>query len=229
MKTYLVVGASSGIGKQIAINLKNEGHKVIGTYNNNNIEIDGIEMIKFDASENQSIPEFETNELSGLIYCPGTINLKPFRGFNEDDFINDYKINVIGAIRIIKKYLKQLKATENSSILFFSTIAVQNGFNFHSQVASSKGALEGLTRSLAAEFAPNIRVNAIAPSLTDTPLAQNLLNTDQKKEANANLNPLKKIGDVNDIADMAVFLTSEKAKWISGQIFHIDGGMSSIK
>jgi NAD(P)-dependent dehydrogenase (short-subunit alcohol dehydrogenase family) len=229
MKTYLVVGASSGIGKQIAINLVNQGHRVIGTYNNNDIELDGIEMIKFDASDNHSTPEFDTNELSGLIYCPGTINLKPFRGFNEDDFINDYKINVTGAIRVIKKYLKQLKATENSSILFFSTVAVQNGFNFHSQVASSKGAIEGLTRSLAAEFAPNIRVNAIAPSLTDTPLAQNLLNTDQKKEANANLNPLKKIGDVNDIADMAVFLTSEKSKWISGQIIHIDGGMSSIK
>jgi len=125
--------------------------------------------------------------------------------------------------------LPRLKKSENASIVLFSTVAVQTGFNFHSQVAVSKGAIEGLSRSLAAEFAPKIRVNAIAPSLTDTGLASKLLSSEEKKQANAERHPLKKIGTPKDIAEMAVFLLSEKANWITGQILHVDGGMSSIK
>jgi NAD(P)-dependent dehydrogenase (short-subunit alcohol dehydrogenase family) len=125
--------------------------------------------------------------------------------------------------------LPRLKISENASIVLFSTVAVQTGLPFHTQVAASKGALEGLTKALAAEYAPKIRVNCIAPSLTDTPLAASLLNNEQKKEANTLRHPLKRIGTTEDIANMAAFLLSKKASWITGQILHVDGGMSSLK
>ena len=121
-----------------------------------------------------------------------------------------------------------MAATATSSIVLFSTVAVQAGFNFHSQVSMSKGAIEGLTKALSAEFAPTIRVNAIAPGLTDTPLASKLLNTPEKKEANAQKHPMKRIGAPEDLANMAAFLLSEKSSWITGQIIHVDGGMSTL-
>lgn len=138
-------------------------------------------------------------------------------------------MQVIGAIKVIQSVIPNLKAVDQASIVLFSTVAVQQGYNFHSQVATSKGALEGLTRALAAEFAPQIRVNAIAPSLTNTPLAGKLLSTDDKVKANDDRHPLKRIGQPLDIAQMAAFLLSEKASWISGQILKVDGGMSSLK
>ena len=164
-----------------------------------------------------------------MVYCPGSINLKPFKRFTDEDFISDFKLQVVGATKIIKILLPRLAKGGNSSIVLFSTIAVQNGFNFHSQVAISKGAIEGLTRSLAAELAPKIRVNAIAPSLTDTPLASKFLNTPQKIAAQAENNPLKKIGKVKDVAEAAAYLLTDKSSWTTGQILHVDGGYSTIK
>jgi NAD(P)-dependent dehydrogenase (short-subunit alcohol dehydrogenase family) len=137
-------------------------------------------------------------------------------------------LQVLGAVNTIQSILPQLKATKNASIVFFSTVAVQKGFNFHSLVSSSKGAIEGLTRALAAELAPIIRVNAIAPSLTDTPLAKKLLSSDEKKAFHAKQNPLQKIGQPEDIADVAAFLLSDKSSWITGQVLHVDGGTSVI-
>lgn len=160
---------------------------------------------------------------------PGSINLLPFHRFKAEDFIQDYQLQAVGAVKVIQAVLPKLKKSEQASIILFSTVAVQSGYTFHSQVAASKGAIEGLTKSLAAEFAPQIRVNAIAPSLTQTPLAAKLLNTEQKMEANANRHPLKRIGLPDDIAQMAIFLLSEKSSWVTGQILHVDGGMSSIK
>lgn len=133
----------------------------------------------------------------------------------------------MGAIKTIQAVVSKLKNTENAAILLFSTLAVQSGLPFHTQVSASKGAIEGLTKALAAEYAPKIRVNCIAPSLTDTPLAASLLNTDQKKEANALRHPLKRIGTTDDIADIVEFILSSKASWITGQILHVDGGMST--
>jgi NAD(P)-dependent dehydrogenase (short-subunit alcohol dehydrogenase family) len=167
--------------------------------------------------------------LDGLVYCPGAINLRPFSRITPNDFTQDFNLQVGGAIKVIQAVLPALKSSGNASIILFSTVAVQLGLNFHTQVSVSKGAIEGLTKALSAELAPSIRVNCIAPSLTDTPLAASLLNTEQKVEANALRHPLKRIGKVNDISEMACFLLSNKSSWITGQIMHVDGGMSAIK
>lgn len=231
MSTYLIIGASSGIGKKLSEQLLDSGNKVYATYFKNKPETpsgnpDFHYLNVLD--ENNSL-DFLPDSLDGLVYCPGSINLRPFERIKPADFIADYNLQVLGAIKIIQSAMPRLRKAENASIVLFSTVAVQTGFTFHSQVAASKGAIEGLTRALAAEFAPKIRVNCIAPSLTDTPLAAALLNSDQKREANALRHPLKKTGTPQNIADMAEFLLSEKGSWISGQIFHVDGGMSALK
>ena len=231
MNNYLIIGASSGIGKQLSANLSNSGNKVFGTYNSNSpeSESENIEYHQLNVLDEEIDFSFLPETLSGIVYCPGSINLKPFLRFSPADFLEDYQLQLIGAVKVIQAALPKLKAAEAASIILFSTVAVQSGFNFHSQVSSSKGAIEGLTRALAAEFAPQIRVNCIAPSLTDTPLADTLLNTDTKKEANALRHPLKRLGTTEDIAAMAEFLLNENSGWITGQVMHVDGGMSAIK
>ena len=229
-KNYVVIGGSSGICRELVQLLEKEGNNVFATYHENIINSKGnIQYQKLDVLSDSLNLESFPEQIDGLVYCPGSINLKPFKRFSEDDFINDFKLQVVGATRVIKTLLPKLMKSENSSIVLFSTIAVQNGFNFHSQVATSKGAIEGLTRSLSAEFAPKIRVNAIAPSLTDTPLADKFLNTTQKMEAQAERNPLKKVGTVTDIAEAANYLLTKKSSWVTGQVLHVDGGYSTIK
>lgn len=231
MSTYLIIGASSGIGKKLSEQLVGSGHKVYATYfkNKPGTPSDNPDYHYLNVLDENNSLDFLPDSLDGLVYAPGSINLRPFERIKPADFIADYNLQVLGAIKIIQATMPRLKRTENASIVLFSTVAVQTGFNFHSQVSASKGAIEGLTRALAAEFAPKIRVNCIAPSLTDTPLASSMLNSDQKREANAMRHPLKKTGTPENIADMAEFLLSEKSNWISGQIFHVDGGISSIK
>ena len=230
MGNFLVIGASSGIGKAIATQLASEGHQVFATFHKNSIEADqNIHAHFLNVLDEQVDFSFLPESLDGLVYCPGSINLKPFARISVSDFAQDFNLQVGGAIKSIQAALPALKNAGKSSIILFSTVAVQLGLNFHTQVAASKGAIEGLTKALSAELAPTIRVNFIAPSLTDTPLAAALLNTEQKVEANALRHPLKRVGHANDIASMACFLLSEKASWITGQIMHVDGGMSSIK
>lgn len=231
MGNYLIIGASSGIGKQLAQQLAESGNRVYATFNKTEVT-ESNKLISYhplnllDESLNL---DFLPDTLYGVAYCPGSINLKPFGRISPADFFDDYNLQVIGAIKIIQSVFSKLRKSGNGSIVLFSTIAVQNGFPYHSQVSASKGAIEGLTKALAAEFSPKIRVNCIAPSLTDTPLAVNLLNTDEKKEANAAKNPMKRNGEATDIANMAEFLLSDKANWITGQVIHVDGGFSSIK
>lgn len=230
MKNYLVIGGSSGIGKALTEQLALDGN-VHATYNTNETEssIPTVNYYHLDVTQDELDLDDLPHEIHGVAYCPGSINLMPFKRIKPAQFAEDFELQVNGAVKVIQKVLPNLKAAGKSSILFFSTVAVQNGFNFHAQVAASKGALEGLTRSLAAEFAPAIRVNAIAPSLTDTPLASKLLSSDEKKEANAQRHPLKTIGDPENIAQLGAFLLSDKSAWITGQIIHADGGMSSVK
>ena len=230
MASYLIVGASSGIGDSLAHILSNNGHTVLGTYNTNtkmssqNIEYRNFNVLEDDWSD-FDLPE----QLDGLVYCPGTIDLRPFSRINEESWIQDYKLQVVGAVQAIQAALPCLKKSKNASVVLFSTVAVQQGFNYHSLVSSSKGAIEGLTRSLASEFAPSIRVNAIAPSLTETAMSASLLNNDKKREANAQRHPLKRIGSPEDIAEAAHFLLDSKSSWITGQVISIDGGISGIR
>lgn len=231
MANYLIIGASSGIGKALATQLAEGGHQVFGTYHQNEThsENPNIQYHYLNVLEDDFALDFIPEELTGLIYCPGSINLRPFARIKPEDFIKDYNLQVIGAIKAIQAVVTKLKKSENAAIILFSTVAVQTGLPFHSQVSASKGAIEGLTRALAAEYAPKIRVNCIAPSLTDTPLADTLLNSEQKREANALRHPLKRIGTTDDIVHMVDFLLSPKSSWITGQIMHVDGGISTLK
>ncbi len=229
MKNYLIVGGSSGIGLQLVQNLS-VNNRVFATFcNSQPAEISNVTYSHLNVLDEQLDLTFVPDTIDGIAYCVGAINLKPFARISEADFIADYRKQVGGAIRIIQNILPKLKLSENPSIVLFSTVAVQLGFPFHSMVASSKGAIEGLTKALAAELAPKIRVNCIAPSITNTPLAANLLNTEEKIAANAQRHPLKKIGEPKDLANMATFLLSDNSAWITGQILHVDGGMSTLK
>ena len=229
MSNYLVIGGSSGIGKAVAEKLAGEGHQVQATYFSHPVSNDAIEYHALDVKQDELDLSFVSDELDGVVYCPGSINLLPFARIKPADFADDYNLQVLGAIRVLQGVLKKLKKSDNGSVVLFSTVAVQTGYNFHSQVAASKGAIEGLTRSLAAEFAPAIRVNAVAPSLTATPLAEKLLNNEQKVEANAQRHPMKRVGTANDMASIAAFLLSDQSSWITGQVIGVDGGASAIK
>ncbi len=231
MANILIIGASSGIGSALATQLIAAGNQVYGTFNKTTSRSsDGFTKFQpLDVLDENLDFSFLPDVLDGLVYCPGSVNLKPFARIKPEDFVADYQLQLVGAVKSIQACLPKLKNSAQASIVLFSTVAVQTGFNFHSLVASSKGAVEGLTKALAAEFAPKIRVNCIAPSITDTPLAGALLNTDEKKEANAQRHPLKKIGRPDDLGHLAAFLLSEKSSWITGQVLHADGGMSSLK
>ncbi len=232
MKNYLIVGGSSGIGLKIAQLLQGpEREIIIASRKRENVpEHFHAGHIEIDISEQAFDDEMLPETLQGVVYCPGTIKLRPFHRLKDDDFVNDFSINVMGAVRTVRVCLPLLKkSAEGASIVLFSTVAVETGMPYHASIASAKGAVQGLTRSLAAEFAPEIRVNAIAPSLTDTPLAQQFLSTDQKRKLAAERHPLQRYGKPEDCAHLAVFLLENESSWITGQIFHVDGGMSSIK
>jgi NAD(P)-dependent dehydrogenase (short-subunit alcohol dehydrogenase family) len=231
MALILVIGGSSGIGYALSNKLADQGYDVIATYNQNNVSSEKINLTyhHLNVLDQEIDLPFLPQQLDGLVYCPGSVNLKPFQRIKPEEFISDYELQVVGAVKTIQAALPNLRQSNHPSILLFSTVAVQMGFNFHTQVASSKGAVEGLMRALAAELAPKIRVNCVAPSLTHTPLTQSLINTDEKRALNEQRHPLKRIGNPADIADAVEFLLSEKASWITGQVLHVDGGISKLK
>ncbi len=229
MKNYLVIGGSSGIGKSIADTLRERNDYVISTYNANEDFENETNYFYLDVNDEEIDLSHLPEVLDGLVYCPGAIDLKPFHRMKPEDFLKDFQLQTMGAIKVIQACLPMLKNSESASIVLFSTVAVKLGFPFHAKVAVSKGAIEGLCKSLAAEYAPKIRVNCIAPSLTNTPLASKLLSSDDKINANAERHPLKRVGESKDIAEMAIFLLDTKSSWVTGQVIGVDGGMSSIR
>ncbi len=226
-QTFVFAGASSKIALETASQLKSQGHKVIGisTKTENSIYDEFYTIEQYDFSVFPLIAD----TIDGLVYFPGTINLKPFNRLTAKEFLSDYHINSLGAVAFIQAYLSNLKSSLSPSIVFISTVAVSTGLPFHTSISMAKGALEGLTKSLAAELAPLVRVNCIAPSLTDTPLSEKFINTPEKVEASQKRNPLRKIGVAGDIANAIEFLLSSKSSWITGQIIAVDGGMNSLK
>lgn len=227
MKTTLIIGASSSIGKALANKLIKQRETVI-SISRNLPDASFSHFYQHDILSNEEMPTL-SGTIDGLVYCPGSINLKPFRALKKQDFLDDLELNVLGAIKAIQAYTTNLQQSKKPSIVLFSTVAVQTGMPFHSSVSISKGAIEGLTKALAAEFSPKIRVNCIAPSLTQTAMAEKLINTPEKLEASNNRHALKRIGNPIDIANTAEFLLSENSSWMTGQVIHVDGGMSSIK
>ncbi|MCH8545469.1 MAG: SDR family oxidoreductase [Cryomorphaceae bacterium] len=228
-KNILIVGGNSGIGEKLVKRLSEKGANIYAANRNGFSSLpSGISIQEVDVTAD----EFTLNlpdELHGLVYCPGSINLKPFDRIKLETYVEDMNINFYGAVKVLQQALPVMRKTGDASVVGFSTVAVNTGMPFHASVAAAKGALEGLFRSLAAEYAPKVRFNIIAPSLTDTPMAKGLLGSDRKKEASAERHPLKTVGEADQMAAMAQLLLSDEGSWISGQTMHIDGGMSNLK
>ena len=229
-KNILVIGGNSGIGLALVTLLSPDNNVYVASRSSERIDGLKVNYIPFDATKDTIDTSLLPETLDGFVYCPGSINLRPFKGLKIEAFTDDFEINVMGAIKSLKSVLGLLLAsTKASSVVFYSTVAVQTGMPFHSSISASKGAIEGLTRSLAAEFAPKIRVNAIAPSIVDTPLASKFLNNDVKMEKANERHPLGRIGNAKELADVTAFLLGDQSSWMTGRILQIDGGIGNLK
>tara|TARA_B100000287_G_scaffold83753_1_gene76431 strand:- start:3772 stop:4476 length:705 start_codon:yes stop_codon:yes gene_type:complete len=229
-KNIFIVGGSSGIGLSLIKQISSKNNIYSASRNDNNLNEYNVKHIKYDSVNDLEIDtSILPEKIDGFVYCPGSINLRPFNTLKIESFLEDYKINFLGAIKSLKIILPLMQKSDNSSIVFFSTVAVSTGMPFHSSISSSKGAIEGLTRSLAAEFAPNIRVNSIAPSIVKTNLSEKFLNSDLKIEKASERHPLGRIGKVEEISKLAAYLLSDDSRWVTGQVINIDGGIGSIR
>ncbi|MAZ96043.1 MAG: oxidoreductase [Flavobacteriales bacterium] len=228
MKKYIIIGGSKGIGKETAEILAAEGNEVI-VFSRTPYEgpAHSIDWEEFDVLSDDWEDRMPDN-IDGLVYSVGSINLKPFKGLKPEVFQADFQLQVMGAVKALQAASTNFNTNGIPSVVLYSTVAVQRGMPFHATVSASKGAIEGLTRAIASEWAPKARINCIAPSLTDTPLAGRLVSTPEKKAALGNNNPMKRIGEPTDVAEMTAFLLSDKASWITGQVIHIDGGQSVL-
>lgn len=231
-KNILVVGGSSGIGLTLVkFLLQNGAAPYVISRSVPNEMPGGVNCLSMDVTGNlDAVTGFLPGELHGIVYSVGSITLKPFNRLTEDDFLSDYTINVLGAARIIQMSLKQLKNAGGASVVLISSVAAKTGMPYHASIAAAKAGVEGLALSLAAELAPQgIRVNVVAPSLTDTPMAQNLLSSPEKREASAKRHPLAKYGQPEDVSHAIAFLLSDDSNWITGQVIGVDGGLGKLK
>ncbi len=231
MKNILLVGAGSGIGLRTAQLLAPESSLFIATRSPKpelealNVPVQILTVGTAPLTNILEVPEV----LHGLVYCPGSINLKPFLRLTPEDFMADFEQNVVGAVNVIHAALPALKKAEGASVVLFSTVAAKRGMPFHGSVAASKSAVEGLAKSLAAEYSSaGIRVNVVAPSLTDTDLAANLLSTEEKRVAGAKRHPLQRVGTPDDMAQMVRFLLSDASSWMTGEVIGVDGGLGNL-
>lgn len=230
MKNILIVGAGKGIGLRSAQLLDDHHLFTVSRTSTPELEALNTQFFELDVAQSDLSELSLPDELHGLIYCPGSINLRPFNRMTVDDFQADFGQNFLGAVKMIQKALPALKKSKSASIVLFSTVAAKVGMPFHTSIAASKGAIEGFAKSLAAELAPaNIRVNVIAPSLSDTALAGTLLSTEEKRAASAKRHPLGRIGTTDDSAQLVNFLLSDNSTWMTGQIIGLDGGLGNIK
>lgn len=228
MKNILLIGGSYGIGAAIAAQLK-DTHKVyIASRTQENMP-HGVTHLDFDVLSDDVTSLELPDQIDGLVYCPGSINLKPFKRIKPQTFQEDLEVNFLSLVKVVQDLLPKLSASHQASLVFFSTVAVKVGMPFHTSVSASKGAIEGFAKALAAEYAPKMRVNVIAPSLTDTPLAGRLLSSEDKKQRMGEMHPLKRIGTSLDIANTACFLLSEQSSWMTGQVLGVDGGKSTLQ
>lgn len=227
-KNILLIGGSHGIGYELATLLENEYNVIVAARTKGELEKKNIAYFKFDAVKDD-ISTLELPEtIDGLVYCPGNINLKPFKMLKPQAFEEDLQLNFLSLVKVVQGILPRLKKANQPSLVFFSTVAVKVGMPFHTSVAASKGAIEGFSKALAAEYAPSMRVNVIAPSLTNTPLAEKLLSSEDKKSKMSERHPLKRFGEPTDIANLAAFLLSDKSSWMTGQVLGLDGGLSTL-
>jgi NAD(P)-dependent dehydrogenase (short-subunit alcohol dehydrogenase family) len=226
-KNILLIGGSHGIGNAIVQHMHSGNNIFVASRENENLP-DGVTHIPFDALTDELDTSALPEELHGFVYCPGSINLKPFKMLKQKHFEDDLQINFLSLVNVSRQVLPLLVKSGNGSVVYFSTVAVGRGMPFHTSVAASKGAIEGFAKALAAEYAPTLRINVIAPSLVDTPLAGRLLNSDDKKEKMGDLHPLKRVGTAQDIAATASFLLGDESSWITGQVLGVDGGKSTL-
>lgn len=226
--TVMMVGGSTGIGLACARRLRAAGVEVVAAARHaGGLAELGVAVQDFDVlgARPLQVPE----RLAGFVYFPGTITLKPFHRLNAADFEHDWRVNCLGAATALQAALPALRANGSASVVLFSTVAVGQGMAFHASVAAAKGAVEGLARALAAELAPAIRVNVVAPSLTDTPLAASLLNSEAKREAAAKRHPLERVGQPEEVAELVAYLLGDGSRGMTGQVLRPDGGLSSVR
>jgi 3-oxoacyl-[acyl-carrier protein] reductase len=227
---YLVIGGSGGVGLEVCRELVGRGASVHAASRSRGglEEIPEVSWQAYDATDREALLDLPEC-LDGLVYCPGSIQLKPFARLSDEDFRDELELNFLGAVRAIRLAHAALKRSDAASIVLFSTVAVGTGLPYHAGIASAKGAIEGLARTLAAEFAPKIRVNCLALSLTDTPLAASLLASEERRRASAERHPLKRVGDPVEVAKATTFLLGADSGFLTGQVIRIDGGLSTLK
>lgn len=227
-KKILIIGGSHGIGLETTRLLATDHEVFVGARTGENLEDINCNYFSFDALKDDITSADLPDSLDGFVYCPGSINLKPFKMLKPEDFEKELQLNFLSLVKVLHGILPKLKLAEKASLVFFSTVAVKVGMPFHTSIAAAKGAVEAFARSLAAEYAPSLRVNVIAPSLTDTRLAERLVSNESKRKMVEERHPLKRIGEASDIANLVEYLISEKSNWMTGQTLGVDGGLSSL-